>query len=42
MSNNTDNQEKIILIKKCKFCNSEFNITDKDRRFYERVSPILN
>ena len=32
-------QEKIIQTKNCEYCNSEFNITDKDLEFYDKVSP---
>jgi len=35
-------KEKIINTKQCKSCNIEFNITDKDVEFYEKISPVFN
>ena len=35
-------QEKIIQTKTCKQCNSNFNITDKDLEFYDKISPKFN
>jgi len=35
-------QEKIIETKSCKQCNSNFEITDKDLEFYDKVSPKFN
>lgn len=34
--------EKVIETKSCKQCNSNFEITDKDLEFYEKVSPVFN
>jgi hypothetical protein len=34
--------EKIIQNKQCNQCKSNFEITDKDLEFYEKVSPIFN
>ena len=34
-------QEKIVEIKKCWQCNSDFEITDKDLEFYDKISPIF-
>ena len=34
--------EKIIETKVCKKCNSNFEITDKDLEFYDKVSPKFN
>jgi hypothetical protein len=34
-------QEKVIEIKICKHCNSNFLITDKDLEFYDKVSPVF-
>lgn len=31
--------EQIIETKKCKSCEIEYNITDKDKDFYNRISP---
>ena len=31
--------EKTVEIKKCKQCNEEFKITDKDLEFYKKISP---
>ncbi len=31
--------EKIIETKICKHCDSKFNITDRDLKFYEKISP---
>lgn len=33
--------EKILKTKICKHCNTNFEITDKDMEFYEKVSPIF-
>ena len=33
--------EKVVEIKKCKHCNSRFEITDKDLEFYKKVSPVF-
>ncbi len=33
--------EKIVEIKTCKHCSSEFGITDKDLEFYEKISPVF-
>jgi len=33
--------EKIVEIKQCKHCNVNFDITDKDLEFYEKVSPVF-
>ena len=33
--------EKIVETKVCKHCGCQFNITDKDLEFYEKVSPIF-
>ncbi len=35
-------QEKTIQTKKCKHCNSAFEITDKDLEFYNKISPIFD
>jgi hypothetical protein len=35
-------QEKVVEIKKCKYCNSEFHITDEDLAFYDDISPVFN
>jgi hypothetical protein len=32
-------QEKVIETKVCKQCNSNFEITDKDLEFYDKISP---
>jgi len=32
-------QEKIIETKTCKQCNSSFDITDRDMKFYNKISP---
>jgi len=34
--------EKIVEQKTCKQCNTEFWITDKDLKFYEKVSPVYD
>ncbi|MFA5917620.1 MAG: hypothetical protein WC850_05305 [Candidatus Gracilibacteria bacterium] len=34
--------EEIVETKICKHCSCKFEITDKDLRFYEKVSPIFN
>lgn len=34
--------ETLIEIKTCRFCGTNFPITDKDHEFYEKVSPIFN
>ncbi|MDD3793952.1 MAG: hypothetical protein PHI37_04010 [Candidatus Gracilibacteria bacterium] len=34
--------EKTVEIKVCKHCNSNFEITDKDLEFYEKVSPVFS
>ncbi len=34
-------EEKIVEIKKCKHCESSFDVTDKDLEFYDKVSPIF-
>jgi len=34
-------QEKIIQIKKCKHCDTQFEITDRDLEFYDKVSPTF-
>ncbi len=34
-------QEKTIQTKTCKHCNSNFEITDKDLEFYNKVSPVF-
>ncbi|MCT4616659.1 MAG: hypothetical protein N4A38_00440 [Candidatus Gracilibacteria bacterium] len=39
MYNNSE--EKVILTKKCKFCNAEFDITNKDEEFYKKISPVF-
>ncbi len=33
--------EKVIEIKICKHCSCQFDITDKDIEFYEKISPIF-
>jgi hypothetical protein len=33
--------EKVVETKICKHCESNFEITDKDLEFYEKVSPIF-
>ena len=33
--------EKIIETKVCKHCQANFEITDKDLEFYEKVSPVF-
>ncbi|MDD5769472.1 MAG: hypothetical protein PHE25_00745 [Candidatus Gracilibacteria bacterium] len=33
--------EKVIETKTCKHCNTNFEITDKDLEFYEKVSPVF-
>jgi len=33
--------EKNIQIKNCNQCEAEFQITDKDLEFYEKVSPTF-
>jgi len=35
-------KEKIIETKVCKQCNTNFEITDKDLEFYDKISPIFN
>ncbi len=35
-------QEKIVQTKICKHCNSNFEITDKDIEFYDKISPTFN
>jgi hypothetical protein len=35
-------QEKVLEIKICKQCNLNFDITDKDFEFYDKISPIFN
>ncbi len=35
-------QEKIIQTKTCKHCNSNFEITDRDLLFYDKISPVFN
>jgi len=35
-------QEKIIQTKICKKCNSNFDITDKDLEFYDKIAPVFN
>ena len=34
--------EKIVETKICKHCEAEFEITDKDLEFYEKISPIFD
>ena len=34
--------EKVVETKQCKQCSCNFNITDKDLEFYNRISPIFN
>jgi len=34
-------EEKIVETKICKHCSCQFDITDKDLEFYEKVSPIF-
>jgi hypothetical protein len=34
--------EKIVDVKVCKHCSSNFEITDKDLEFYEKISPIFD
>ena len=36
------NMEKVVEIKTCRKCNSNFGITDKDLEFYNKVSPIFD
>ncbi|MFK7780438.1 MAG: hypothetical protein QM490_04885 [Candidatus Gracilibacteria bacterium] len=33
--------EKIVETKICKQCNSSFDITDKDVKFYDKISPVF-
>ena len=35
-------KEQVIEIKNCKHCKCNFEITDKDLEFYEKVSPNFN
>jgi hypothetical protein len=35
-------QENIVETKKCKLCSVDFDITDKDLEFYDKISPIFN
>jgi|GEM_PF-1245715 len=35
-------KEKIMETKICKHCSNEFDITDKDLEFYEKVSPVFS
>ncbi|MCT4616666.1 MAG: hypothetical protein N4A38_00475 [Candidatus Gracilibacteria bacterium] len=35
-------EEKVILTKQCKSCNTEFYITSKDKEFYDKISPTFN
>ncbi|EKE26635.1 MAG: hypothetical protein ACD_4C00212G0001 [uncultured bacterium (gcode 4)] len=35
-------EEKIVETKICKHCQENFEITDKDIEFYEKVSPVFN
>jgi len=35
-------QEKTIQTKVCKQCNSNFDITDKDLEFYDKISPVFS
>ena len=35
-------QEKIVEIKHCKLCSVDFEITDRDLEFYDKISPIFN
>ena len=35
-------EEKIIETKICKHCQENFEITDKDLEFYDKVSPVFN
>lgn len=34
--------EKIVETRECKQCQASFSITDKDMRFYDKISPIFN
>jgi hypothetical protein len=33
--------EKTVETKQCKKCSVNFDITDKDLEFYEKVSPVF-
>jgi len=33
--------EKIVETKPCKQCGISFDITDKDREFYDKISPVF-
>ncbi len=35
-------QEETIQTKTCKHCNSNFEVTDKDLEFYDKISPVFN
>lgn len=35
-------EEKIIETKTCKHCATSFDITDKDRAFYDKISPVFD
>jgi hypothetical protein len=35
-------KEQVVETKTCKYCNSKFEITDKDLEFYEKISPVFN
>jgi len=35
-------QEKTIETKQCKNCNIKFHITDRDMKFYDKISPIFD
>jgi len=34
--------EKIVEEKTCRKCSALFHITDKDLKFYEKISPVFN
>jgi hypothetical protein len=35
-------EEKIVERKICKQCGINFDITDKDKEFYDKISPKFN
>jgi len=39
---NIINMEKIIQTKSCKKCSTNFEITDKDLEFYNKISPVFD
>jgi len=37
-----ERKEKIMETKICRHCSCQFDITDKDLEFYEKVSPVFS